>query len=562
MVEALKRNKIPPQNIVQKLIRRETYGESRAGTSFYVTRSFYQNVVPDFTVINVEKPPCFLRKFSPDGRHFIAFSADQTSVEIYTFKGCTAMNEFLHLCKAKDFIGNKPEPFHDYLRMTAFHAFFNLKHSVNVTPMGEQLNRECSLFTEDGRYILVGSAAYLADDVRPTFYQVYTNNESVTPNPRSPLEDYSLHLIDMEEGVLCDTIQFKTDKIYVSHNQGLYLYENTLAVLSVQHQIIHIFYLVDGKFVCSRLIGPYTDDQDPYLLYRVYSSQVDSPAELDALARPYRDKIISGLKHRMLVYLFKKALESTMDRQIGKNGPTVTLNRVRAFFLRYEQIRTLRMWKMQLLDEDHLLIKYANEDVVTLKTTEPNAQPSFFVIYNIKTTRVLAVYENTSKNLLSLFEKYCDYFRNAKVPSGKQFLSSPSNSCYARVAQQRFKQTIISARFGGMIEARKRILAQLPISAQSFSSSPYLDLSLFSYDDKWVSAMERPKACGEHPIRFYSRESGLLKFRIHAGLMGRTVPPSARRLVAFIFHPSEPFAISVQRTNSDYVVNFHVRFPT
>lgn len=47
------------------------------------------------------------------------------------------------------------------------------------------------------------------------------------------------------------------------------------------------------------------------------------------------------------------------------------------------------------------------------------------------------------------------------------------------------------------------MLAQLPISAQSYSSSPYLDLSLFSYDDKWVSVMERPKACGEHPIRLH-----------------------------------------------------------
>lgn len=65
----------------------------------------------------------------------------------------------------------------------------------------------------------------------------------------------------------------------------------------------------------------------------------------------------------------------------------------------------------------------------------------------------------------------------------------------------RFKQTIVSAKFGGKTEATKRLLAQLPISAQSYSSSPYLDLSLFSYDDKWVSVMERPKACGEHPIR-------------------------------------------------------------
>lgn len=71
----------------------------------------------------------------------------------------------------------------------------------------------------------------------------------------------------------------------------------------------------------------------------------------------------------------------------------------------------------------------------------------------------------------------------------------------SRLIQQRFKQTIVSARFGGPREATKRLLAQLPISAQSYSCSPYLDLALFSYDDKWVSGMERPKACGEHPIR-------------------------------------------------------------
>ena len=78
------------------------------------------------------------------------------------------------------------------------------------------------------------------------------------------------------------------------------------------------------------------------------------------------------------------------------------------------------------------------------------------------------------------------------------------------------------------------MLAQLPISAQSYTVSPYLDLNLFSYDEKWVSVMERPKACGEHAIQFYGRECGLLKFRIYAGLQGRQPPPpSARRLVVF-----------------------------
>nr|KAG5706561.1 hypothetical protein BaRGS_028732 [Batillaria attramentaria] len=110
---------------------------------------------------------------------------------------------------------------------------------------------------------------------------------------------------------------------------------------------------------------------------------------------------------------------------------------------------------MQLLDERHLLIKYASEDVVALRVQEPNSQPSFFVVYDIETTQVVAVYENTSEELLELFENFCDMFRNASLHS------------------------------------------------QSFSSSPYLDLALFSYDDKWLSVMERPKSLGDHPIRLH-----------------------------------------------------------
>lgn len=62
-----------------------------------------------------------------------------------------------------------------------------------------------------------------------------------------------------------------------------------------------------------------------------------------------------------------------------------------------------------------------------------------------------------------------------------------------------------------------------------------------------------------YTCRFYARDSGLLKFKIYAGMLGKNPSPTARRLVAFTFHPSEPFAISVQRTNAEYVVNFHVR---
>lgn len=543
--DAIKERVIPPQNIVNRLIKREIYCSVKPGTHYHVARSFHQNVFPNFTIINVEKPPCFLRKFSPNGHYFIAFSSDQTSLEIYEYQGSSAVADLVYECKG-EYIGNKSDPEGDNIRYQAFQRFFKPKWTVNVAQSGEQLNRECSLFTDDGRFVIVGSAAYIPDDLRPHFYEIYTNNEAVTPNPRSPLEDYSLHIVDLQAGRLCDTRHFKVDKIFLSHNQGLYLYKDTLAVLSVQHQTIHIFHIIDGMFVDIRTIGRFCYEDDDFLLSSVIPQSTGSN-----VYRPFRETMINSLKHRLLVFLYKRAkyLSETTDNPLE----------LRKFCQYFDQFKSLKMWKMQLLDETHILLKYACEDVVTLKATEPNTQPSFFVVYNMLTAQVLAVYENTSEELLHLFENFCDHFRNAKLHSESQFTCSPSNNLYARLAQQRFKQTIVSARFGGPTEATKRMLAQLPISAQSYSSSPYLDLSLFSYDDKWVSVMERPKACGEHPIRFYARDSGLLKFRIYAGVLGRSAPPAARRLVAFTFHPTDPFAISVQRTNAEYVVNFHIR---
>ncbi|XP_064474585.1 DET1 homolog [Ornithodoros turicata] len=523
-------SRIPVQNIVLRLMHRETYAARQNVSPFHVSRRLHQNICPNFTVVNVEKPPCFLRKFSPDGRHFVAFSSDQTSIEIYQYCGPSA---------AAHLIRNLPGDQHTvcnaaHVRSVIFGEFLRLKHIVNVAGNGgEQLNRECSLFADDGKHVIVGSAMYVPDDPHPLFWDMHRNNESVSPNPRSPLEDYTLHLVDMTTGMLRDKRTFKTDKIFLSHNQGLYLYRDTLAVLSVQHQTVHIFKVTrEGTFVNVRTVGRFCYEDDELL---VSSAMLGS-------SQPYREPTINSLKHRLLVYLYRRA----------EGDPTAQ----RRFYQHFDQLCDLRLWKMQLLDENHLLLKYASEDVVLFRLSDPNSQPSFFVVYNIQSTQVLAVYENTSEELLALFEDFSDLLRNAALHS--ELTCSPSNNVHARLVQQRFKQTIVNARYGGQTEAVKRLLAQLPISSQSYSNSPYLDLSLFSYDDKWVSVLERPKACGDYPIRFYARDSGLLRFKIYAGVQGRNPPPAARRLVAFTFHPYDPFAISVQRTNAEYVVNFHL----
>ncbi len=466
---------LPNHSIICKLVNREVgLAMRKPGTHMHCAKSFNLNFFPNYTVVNVEKPPCFLRKFSPDGRHFVAFSRDQSSLEIYEFQGPDAAEDLLQNC-------TNNEQQLNYLRDHLFERFFRKKATVSVASNGEHLNRECSLFTDNGRHVIVGSANTVPEDPYPFFYDVYKNNESVSPNQRFPLEDYTIHLVDLYSCELTDSRTFKCDKIFLSHNQGLYLYRDLLAVLSVQHQTIHIFQITkDGHFVDVRTVGRFCHEDDQLFF--------DSVSEARNL-RAYREVTLNSLKHRILVYLY----HFSMNQE--KREP------LRRFYQHFDQFRLLRMWKMQLLDENHLLIKYACEDVVTLKVVDPNSHPSFFVIYNMATTEVEAVFENNSETLLELFEQYSDSFRNALPGNNVQFTCSTSSNIHARYNQRRFKHTIINAKYGGHTESVKRLLAQVPISSQSYSSSPYLDLSLFSYDDKWVSVMERPKACGDHPIR-------------------------------------------------------------
>lgn len=534
--------RLESQNIIHRLFKREIHHDKRS-TCFNEARKFYLSIVPNFSILNVEKPPCYLRKFSPNGRFFIAISYDQTSLEIFDFKGSEAAGNLFKDIKG-DVIPGPSDADEDaaHVRSKIFSQFLQKRHIVRVTAGEEVLNRECSLFTDDSQYVLVGSCHQLPEESSSRFYDVYRNNECITPNYRLIPEDYTLYIIQLKTGIVCDKRRFRLDKIYLSHNQGVCLYGNILTILSVQQQVIHVFQISpQGTFIPMRTIGRFCYDDDE-IFYRQTSHQ---PPRVQN--RPYTDKCINSLKHRLLVYLYKAACNGHIDQG------------VRAFYWAMDDIRNLRMGKLQLLDEEHLLIKYAIEEVVTFRNGDPYNMPSLFVIYNMTTTEILGVYEHTSPELLEIMENFQDHFRNSWLHLQPQFPSSPSSSIHARRIQHMFKWTLIVAKNGGKREAISRMLTQLPISAQSYSCSPYLDHALFSYDDKWVSQLERPKTCGDHPIRFFTRDSGMLSFKLNTGAPERQISPSNRRLVAFVCHPSEPFIISVQRTATDYKVNFHIR---
>lgn len=96
--DRIPKRKMRSQNLVCRLYERErgTGIGTRRGSEIHLTREFYKSIYPNTTVVNVEKPAGFLRKFSPDGKHLIAFTYDQTSLEIYRYKGVVAAAQLMY----------------------------------------------------------------------------------------------------------------------------------------------------------------------------------------------------------------------------------------------------------------------------------------------------------------------------------------------------------------------------------------------------------------------------------------------------------------------------------
>lgn len=59
------------------------------------------------------------------------------------------------------------------------------------------------------------------------------------------------------------------------------------------------------------------------------------------------DNSIPGIKHRLLAFLWRRAQSATTNRKA----------QLRYFHNHFDEYRALCIWKMQLLDDHHLLLK-------------------------------------------------------------------------------------------------------------------------------------------------------------------------------------------------------------
>lgn len=304
--------------LLRSLYNREINGTK---TRLNVVKATYQTVYPNFSIINVSRPTEFLRKFTPDGRHLIAFSNDLTSVKVYKYLGCSMAIDLLKNCNSNRIeLKAEIDIREEIIRDQIFQRLFQLKHHITVTTAEETLIKSCSLFTKNGCHALVGSSCILPRSrriVRPT-------NEFLKPILLTPLENYTLYLVDLNQGVVSDSIHFKSDKIYFNFNFGVHLCNDTLTVLSIFRQTIYIYKIINNRFTLLRRIGEFCHEDD-YTMLTLTRSLRNEPD-----MRNTNHYSISGIKHKLMVYFYKKAAHET-NMGISKNS-------LKKFYRNFDQV--------------------------------------------------------------------------------------------------------------------------------------------------------------------------------------------------------------------------------
>ncbi|XP_066381010.1 light-mediated development protein DET1 [Miscanthus floridulus] len=496
----------------------------RPGAAVNTIRQFYENLVPSYTIYDIDCPDYSFRKFTDDGKYLVAFSRNHQNLIVYCPIWLT------YSC-------NEDCDSHDLPAKTKkFDSFFKQLYSIPPASSNEYICKDFFLYMECNQFGLFATSTAQSNDSTAT--------EGAIHGVRS-FEKITFYLVRLEDGVILDEKAFCNDFINLSHSIGAYLYEDLLCIVSLRYQTVHILQIRDsGNLVEVRRIGAFCREDDELFLH--------SHAQTG-----YGGSFLPGIKQRLLSYIFRKTWNEVPDQTLRVQ------HLKKKFYFHFQDYVDLIIWKVQFLDRHHLFIEFGSVDRVikfgsvdrgVSRSTDQNL--AFFAVYNMETTDIVSLYENSSEELYSLFEQFYDHFHaNPQDSSHGKFISSHSNDVHALDQLRTIKNKASSSS-----QFVKKMMASLPYTCQSQSPSPYFDLSLFRYDEKLISAIDRHRHCTEHPIKFISvRQPNVVKFKIKPGSDSGASDSRAKR-ISSLFHPFFPLALSIQETYMQpTVVNIHFR---
>ncbi|ALC40977.1 abo, partial [Drosophila busckii] len=526
--------RLQSQNIVHMLQNREsgyTYKISQSAPLVF-ERPVFTAVTPRLTV-GIIIPPVYLRKFTPDGSKLLAFSHDQRSCIVYAYNGIGAagVGKLLdEACVAS--AENLSDKDINLPRSKIFECLFKTKYVLRLC-QGKlsryYLHREFSIFFEDGRYVLLAGMCVAFGFTLPLAdYERF-------PDLFDKLDPFSyiFFVVDLQNGIVTDEVELPQDVICLSHNHGVSVYGNTIVILSRLRQTMYIYELVNGRLV--------KQEQDI------------GPRPRDCVFNPTTDRVefdvntllpITHIKQRALSFLYRQIQPDSPDRVSG----------YQEFYKNFEFMENMIIEKMQLVDNNLLLLRYEKRPLdidlpISLTTGEPTPPRRLYVFYRMDSEDVIGVYQDDSVELLQIVLHFYDKLCNARSLQTGDAPTSP----ILYLMQQQYNKPVPFVRQSAM-----RFNPSVPVSTQSFSTSPYLNFNVFSYEERFVSPLERPKVCSTEPIVFRDRETNLVKFRLNIKARRAHTAMAPRELCAFIFHPYEPLAISIQKCVSVYAYKLHV----
>eukprot|EP00742_Colponemidia_sp_Colp-10_P011800 GILJ01013174.1.p1 GENE.GILJ01013174.1~~GILJ01013174.1.p1 ORF type:complete len:610 (-),score=71.11 GILJ01013174.1:86-1915(-) len=518
-------------SLLQCLSRREC-GMVPRGAHMFATRQFYQYIVPNEVQMDVSVPSTHFRRFTDDGKHLIAISRNQHELQVYSFQ----IPMFSYQGDGESLNGTT---------QMQFQHFFSLKYARPLTREPEVLCKDFCLLSSGDQFMIVASTT--RSESLPDATTMAASSDPLISLPT--VERVTLYLLLVETGELCDQFTFENEHIILPFQHGVSIYNDLLAILSLRHQTITLLHIkAPGQLVLVSRIGANCHDDDAFVLSQVPTSDEDIEMQDDAnhsspqLPRP---PPLSGLTHRLLTYLYKQAVGSSAA--------------LRRFFFLFDQYASLVMWKMQFLDFRHLLIKFGSLEGL-LNRQSDSSQNCFLAVYNFHTTEIVALYHNGSQELLQAYELLFDMFLVRPFFPPVCMDSSFFNNIHTRESMRRQKATFVTSKNCSFSQVVRRALSHLPFSPYPCTRSPYLDDSMFSYDEKILTALERPKACAEYPTKFLSRKKGAVAFKIIPGIRSSHTSRT-RKFATCLFHPILPFVMVVQHTVQPQTVNIHYRWP-
>lgn len=152
------------------------------------------------------------------------------------------------------------------------------------------------------------------------------------------------------------------------------------------------------------------------------------------LVSPADEVFMSTMKQKLFMEFYRVALKDA--KETNSYGPVMEFHRLHTFYKR------LKMWKFQMLDEDRLLIKWAPEDVVINRASDPTNYPQFFGFFDMRICSFYAIYDHREEKMLKIYEKHRDFFRNPPA----QHPNFQADSFYSREVYERVKRLTLSAK--------------------------------------------------------------------------------------------------------------------